>query len=560
MSLKSAVRRSTSFLSELKERRVIRVAAAYLIIAFGALQVADIVAPALRLPDWTVTLVLVLVAAGFVLAVVLSWAFDIVPAGDRPSASGSVSIAKPDTLASTPVQSTPRVAVIPFLNLSPDPANEYFADGMTEDVIASLSKISALRVISRTSVMPFKQRGQSLQAIAAALGATTIVDGSIRRDGDRVRIVAELVDVSTDRHLWAETYDRRLTDIFAIQSDVAFRIATALRAQLSVDEQTRIRREPTTSIPAYELYLQGRQHFTRFTPTSMRRALEYYQRALQIDPAFALAYANIALAYTELCDGGHVPAESARPRAEEATSAALRLDPSLSEAYTAAGYIKSLWSFDWEGAESAFRKAIELSPSNADAYDFYGRMCSARGQFDQAVELVRRAQELDPLTHRTDVANTLLRAGRYHEAEGEALRSVAMEPGHDRARATLGWAYIKQNKSKEGLAELEQAVALSPDSTQWPAQLAQARAMSGDEAGARSILKQLEERAARGYVSPYHLAFIYTGLGEADRAIDLLERALDEGSGSIHGIRGSFLFASLRDHPRFQSLVQRINA
>lgn len=542
---------SFKFLSELKERRVIQVAAAYLIIAFGALQVTDIVAPAMGLPDWTITVVLVLAAAGFVVAVVLAWAFDIVPARLRPAAKGAAT--KPET-------TMPCVAVIPFLNLSPDPDNEYFADGMTEDVIAALSKVRALRVISRTSVMPFKQRGQSLQAIAGTLGATTIVDGSVRRHGDRVRIVAELIDAASDRHLWAETYDRQLTDIFAIQSDVAFRIASALRAELSVDEQTRIRHEPTTSIDAYEIYLQGRQHFVQFTPTSTQRAIEYYQRALAVDPSFALAHANIAIAYTELSDGGMVSADVARPRATEAASTALRLDPALSAAHTAAGYIKSLWEFDWVGAEAAFRRAIELSPSNADAYDFYGRMCSALGRYDEAVELVRRAQQLDPLTHRTDVANMLLRAGRYEEAEQEALRIVASDPGHDRAHATLGWACIKQNKTKQGLAELERAAALSPDSTQWQAQLAQARAMTGDEAGARAILSELEQRATRGYVSPYHLAFIYTGLGEADHAIDLLERALDEGSGSVHGIRGSFLFAPLRENARFTTLVQRIGA
>jgi adenylate cyclase len=522
MSLSSVLRRLPSLVSQLKERRVFRVAAAYLILAFGVLQVTDILAPALRLPDWTITLVLVFAAVGFVLAVVLAWVFDIVPAGARPGVMAGAPPSSVMQITATPDRLTRTVAVIPFLNLSPDSANEYFADGVTEDVIAALSKIRALRVISRTSVMPFKQRGQSLQAIAATLGASTIVDGSIRRDGDRVRIVAELIDTATDQHLWAETYDRQLTDIFAIQSDVAFRIATALRAELSVDEQERIRHAPTTSIVAYEIYLQGRQHFVQFTPTSTQRAIEYYQRALAVDPSFALAHANMAIAYTEMSDGGMMSAAVARPRAAEAASAALRLDPDLSAAHTAAGYIKSLWEFDWVGAEVAFRKAIELSPSNSDAYDFYARMCSALGRFDEAVELARRAQELDPLTHRTDVTNMLLRAGRYEEAE------------------------------------LERAAALSPDSTQWQAQLAQARAMCGDEAGARAILGDLQKRAAVDYVSPYHLAFIHTGLGEADQAIDLLERALDEGSGSIHGIRGSFLFASLRDHPRFQSLVQRI--
>lgn len=571
------VGRLQSFLSELKRRRVFRVAAVYLVIAFAALQAVDVLAPALRLPEWTTTLFVVISLAGLIAAVGLAWAFDVVSDRERRTADGlreDVTSGKDDppgapATSTTPVgpampaataADMPCVAVIPFLNLSPDPDNEYFADGVTEDVIASLSKIRALRVISRTSVIPFKKRGQSLQQIAATLGATTIVDGSVRRIGDRVRIVAELIDAATDRHLWAETYDRQLTDIFAIQSDVAFRIAAALRAELSLDEQARIRQQPTGSMEAYELYLKGRHQLIRFTQTALERAIGFFEQALAADPSYALAQASIAIAYMEMSDGGMIRADVARPRATAAVASALRLDPALSEAHTAAGYIKSLWEFNWTGAEAEFRSAIDLSPSNADAYDFYGRLCGAIGRFDEAVELVRRAQELDPLAHRTDLASALLRAGRYDEAVAEAARAVEYESGNARAHATLGWAYLKQGHTAEGLTEIERALAISPDMVQWMAQLGQARAMTGDEAAARVILHQLEQRAAAGFVSPYHLAFVHTGLGEHDRAIDLLERAFAEGSGSLHGIRGSFLFAPLRGHPRFEALLERISA
>ncbi|HEX6309750.1 MAG TPA: tetratricopeptide repeat protein [Longimicrobiales bacterium] len=556
--------RFASFLSELKRRRVVRVAAIYLVIAFAALQAVDVLAPALHLPEWTTTLFVVIALAGFVVAAGLAWAFDVVPDGQPRPADGGDGEERAVVNAARAGGRTPGdmpcIAVIPFLNLSSDPENEYFADGVTEDVIASLSKISALRVISRTSVMPFKKRGQSLQEIAAALGATTILDGSVRRSGDRVRIVAELIDAATDRHLWAETYDRQLPDIFAIQSDVAVRIAAALRAELSLDEQTRIRQQPTGSMEAYELYLKGRHLMIRFTPAGIERAIRFFEQALAVDESYALAHASIAIAYTELSDGGIIGADVARPRATSAAARALRLDPGLSEAHTAAGYIKSLWEFDWSGAEVEFRTAIDLSPSNADAYDFYGRLCGAMGRFDEAVELVRRAQQLDPLAHRTDLANALLRAGRYDEAVAEATRAVEFESGNDRAHATLGWAYLKQGRTAEGLAELERAVALAPDTLQWSAQLGQARALAGDAAGARAILRQLEQRAASEFVSPYHLAFVHTGLGEHDRAIELLERAVAEGTGSVHGIRGSFLFATLRGHPRFQALIERISA
>jgi adenylate cyclase len=556
-----AVERLRSFVAELRRRRVFRVAAIYVVIGFAALQGVDIVAPALRLPEWTLTLFVVLVLVGFIVAVGLAWAFDVGPGGIRRATEGEgAGATRVVPAVQAAMGDTPCVAVIPFLNLSPDPDNEFFADGVTVDVIASLSKIRGLRVISRTSVMPFKKRDQSLRQIAATLGATTIVDGSVRRESGRVRIVAELIDVATDRHIWAETYDRQLTDIFAIQSDVAFHIATALRAELSLDERARIRHAPTRSMVAYELYLKGRQLLIGFTPESLESAIEHFERALDADPAYALAHASIAIAYTELSDSGIVASAVARPRANAAVAEALRLDPMLSEAHTAAGYIKTIWAFDWSGAEAAFRRALELSPSNADAYDLYGRLCSALGRFDEAVELVRRAQELDPLAHRTDLANALLRAARYDEAVKAAARAVESEPSDARARATLGWAYLKSGRMAEGLAELERAVELSPDSVQWLAQLGQARAMAGQETAARSILRQLEQRAAAAFVSPYHLAFVHTGLGEHDRAIDLLHAALDEGTGSVHGIRGSFLFAPLREHPRFAGLIERLGA
>src|SRR5207248_2427398 len=304
-----------------------------------------------------------------------------------------------DALAAPAAPRPPSVAVLPFRNLSADPENEYFADGITEDVIAHLSKVRALKVISRTSVMPFKQREQSLKEIAARLEAATLLDGSVRRAGDRVRIVAQLVDAETDRHLWAETYDRQLTDIFGIQTDVALHIADALKAELSVDEQTRIRKEPTRDLRAYQLYLLGRQWLVRYTPAALAR-------------------------------------------------------------------------------------------------------------YDEAITLQRRAQELDPLAHRLDVATTQLRAGRYPEAAAGAARTMEFDPDHERALATRGWALFKQGMIDEGLADLERAVALTPGNTQWLAQLGQAYALAGKVDRARDALRQLEERARETYVSPYHLAYV----------------------------------------------------
>jgi TolB-like protein/Tfp pilus assembly protein PilF len=464
----------------------------------------------------------------------------------------------PPSTFSGAVARRPAVAVLPFLNLGGDPEHDYFADGITEDVIAHLAKISTLQVISRASVLQFRQRHQSLKEIGIALGAAKLLDGSVRHAGDRVRIVATLVDIRTDRHLWAETYDRQVTDIFAIQTDVALQIAAALEAKLSPDEQTRVRKGPTGDVQAYRLYLQGRRWLTRYSSEGYARAIEYFDQAIARDPGFALAWASLAMTYTELVEIGVAEPDKGYPRAIEAAANALRLDPELGEAHVAMGFLQCVREFDWTGAEQSFGRALALSPSSADAFDLYGRLCAALERYDDAIALLQRAQELDPLAHRVDLATAYLRAGRYDQAVQRAEEAVQLEPEHDRSRATLGWAYFLSGRKAEGLAELERAVLMSKRSTLWLGQLGKAYAMAGDTGKARKILGEMEERARDGYLSPYHLAYVYAGLGDAERAMDLIERAVAERAGPVYGIKGSFLFESLHSHPRFQALLRRM--
>ncbi|PYO47490.1 MAG: hypothetical protein DMD72_09925 [Gemmatimonadetes bacterium] len=455
-------------------------------------------------------------------------------------------------------QRVPSVAVLPFINLSGDSENELFADGITEDVIAQLSKIRALKVISRSSVTQFKERQLSLKEIARRLGATTVLDGSVRHAGDRVRIVAKLIDAETERHLWAETYDRQLTDIFSIQSDVALQIAASLRAELSRDEETRVRRQPTGDVRAYQSFQRGRQLYIQYTPESLTSAIEFYDRAIALDPSFALALANKALAYTELAEVGALAPDVAYRCAMQAASTALRLDPDLGEAHSSMGFIKGVHEFDWSGAEREFKRALELSPSNSDTYMMYGRFCAALTRFDDAIALQERAHELDPLAHGLDRMTTRIRAGRYDEAVPLAEEAVEFAPANDRARATLGWAYFMSGRRAEGLAELERAVAVEPGNTMWLGQLGQAYGMAGDKKKAREILGQLIDVARSYYVSPYHFTYAYIGLGEYDEAMNWLERAVAERAGPAYSIKGSFLLSALHDHPRFRALLKQM--
>ena len=451
------------------------------------------------------------------------------------------------------------IAVLPFRNLSADPENEYFADGITEDVIAHLSKIRDLTVISRSSVMQFRQRTTSMRDISATLGAATLLDGSVRRAGDRVRIVAQLVDGESDRQMWADTYDRKLDDIFAIQTDVALHIADALRAELSAEERGRVERKPTDDLQAYQLFVQGRQWHIRYTEDALHRAIAFFHRALERDPSFALPAAELAMCYLELAEGGTGPPDEAYARAAEMAAVALRLDPESSEAHGTMGYLLMVRDFAWADAEREFQRALALGPSNADAYDLYGRLCAAQGRFAEAIEKAERAQELDPLAHRVDVATALLRGGRHAEAAERARAALEFDPASARARATLGWAEVLSGRCTEGLADLERAVALAPGGIQWLAQLGAGFATCGEESKARAILHDLETRATTSFVSPYHLAYVHTGLAEHDRAIDLLEEAKRARTGPTFGIGGSFLFAPLRGHPRFRALLGEMN-
>jgi serine/threonine-protein kinase len=320
-----------------------------------------------------------------------------------------------------------------------------------------------------------------------------------------------------------------------------------------------VRREPTRDVQAYHLFLQGRRWLVQCTAAALARAIDYFDRAIARDPAFALACANVAMAHIELAELGTTQPEVEFRHAADAAASALRLDPELGAAHCVIGYLKTVREFDWAGAERDFKRALELSPSSADAYDLYGRLCAALERYDEAIALQRQAQELDPLAHRVDIATALLRAGRYEQAVRDAEHAVELDPAYDRARATLGWAYFLSGRRDEGLAELERAAAASPGNTLWLAQLGEAYAMAGNAAKAQGILRELEARAQGAYVSPYHFAYVYTGLGETDRAMDWLERAVADRTAAAYGIKGSFLFTPLQTHPRFRALLRQMN-
>ncbi|HKT61335.1 MAG TPA: tetratricopeptide repeat protein, partial [Gemmatimonadales bacterium] len=389
----------------------------------------------------------------------------------------------------------------------------------------------------RKLVAAHPHSGLYARALMRALDAAGDRAGAIRHAAEHARRLEQDLELPPDPEVQALAEELRTAAPFR-PSPASARAAVRPRGQ------------------AHHLYLQGRRWASDYTLAGLARAVDCYERAVAHDPSFALALAGLAMAYVELSEQGGMPPEVAHRKAGEAAAAALRHDPELGEAHRTAAYLKVVREHDWAGAEQAFKRALELNPEDADAYDLYGRLCAALGRFDEGIVLQRRAQELDPLSHRLDAVSTLIRAGRYLEAVAGARNAVELDPGHDRSRATLGWAYFLSGRQEEGLAEIERAVSLSPNSTLWLGQLGQAYAMAGRTDKAREVLRQLETRARTAYVSPYHLAYVHTGLGEHDRAVALLERAAKERAGAVYGIKGSFLFAALHGHAGFRKLLE----
>ncbi|UCC82582.1 MAG: tetratricopeptide repeat protein, partial [Gemmatimonadota bacterium] len=431
-----------AFLAELKRRRVYRVAIVYAAVAFVIWQAAEIAVPALRLPGWALTLVVMLTIAGFPIALVLAWAFDITPEGVKAAEPGNRAVAMTASVvvlavvigaawlalydrASTPSPDGKWIAVLPFTNMSADPDNEYFSDGITDDIILHLSKIADLNVISRTSVMRYKDTELNLRQIGEQLGVATILEGGVQRAGERVRINAQLIDAATDRHLWAETYDRELTDIFAIQSDVAERIAAALEATLTTDQRARIESAPTANLEAYDLYLRGR-FFLSQRGEGIRRGLEYFQQALERDPNYARAHAGVADCYNLLGFYAYLPPSQAFPAARDAALSALEIDANLDEAHTSLGFVKLYYDWDARGAAAEYRRALELNPNSPQANHWYSSALHALGRSDEAIAHVERAVAIAPLSvmENAGLAWSLISARRYAEARERLQRVI----------------------------------------------------------------------------------------------------------------------------------------
>ncbi|HKZ53061.1 MAG TPA: tetratricopeptide repeat protein, partial [Candidatus Acidoferrales bacterium] len=453
------------------------------------------------------------------------------------------------------------LAVLPLENLSGDPEQEYFVDGMHEELIATLGKIGALKVISRTSVMQYKQQRKPLPEIARELGVDAVIEGSVRRAGDQVRITVQLVDARADKHLWAESYQRQLRDVLALQSEVAQAIANEIKVNLTPTEQALVARARPVDPEAHEAYLKGRYYWNKRSPEGLKKGLEYFQEAIEKDPAYPVAYVGLADTYEMLTLYGVVPPTEAYPRAKAALAKALELDDTLGEAHASLASLN--WDdWDWRGAEREYRRALEVNPNYPTAHHYYAVYLSASGRYEEAIKEIRRARELDPLSPIIRGAEVMILffARKHDEAIRESHKALEIDRNFGWFHGWRGAAYLEQGMFDSALADFEQHAAVSATSDVL-ARLGYAYGRVGRRADALKIMRELEQRSKREYVSSFDIALVYIGLGDRTEALAWLERAYQnkEGVMWLTGLKVNPWFDGLRDDPRFQDLLRRMN-
>ena len=454
------------------------------------------------------------------------------------------------------------IVVLPLENLSADKDQAYFADGMTDELIANLAKIRSLRVISRTSAMGYKGTHKTLSEIARDLNVDAVVEGTVLRSGDRVRITAELVQVATDRHLWADTYESPFGDVLTLQSRVASAIVNEIRINLTPEEQQRLATTRQISAESYEDYLKGRYYWNKRSEEGLTKAIEYFQLATQKDPHSALAFAGLADCYSIIGSAivGSVPSQAVAPKARAAALKALELDNSLAEAQTSLATVQFNYDWNWPAAAGGFQRAIELNPSYATAYQRYSLYLMAMSRTAESLAQMNRARELDPLSISMSFSLgwRLYMARQYDQAISQLRNTLEMDPNFALPRMVLGQAYEQKGLYPQAIAELQKAAAFSHDSPPMLGSLGRVFGLAGNKAAADKILAQMLEQSKKRYVSPFYVSVVYAGLHENEKAMDWLEKAYEDRSNAIIFLKVDPDFDGLRSNPRFQVLLRRL--
>ena len=584
-----------SIVQELKRRNVFRVAVAYLAGAWLLVEVTETLFPIYGLSNASIRLVVTLLAIGFPLVLIFSWVYELTPEGLRRENDIDQSVTFThntgkkldriiivllalalgyfafDKFVLTPervvemakmVLPDKSIAVLPFTNMSPDLQDEYFSDGLTEELIGALAKVDGLHVTARTSAFAFKAASRDIRDIGNRLNVKTVLEGSVRREQDRVRITAQLISVEDGFHLWSESYDYELENVLILQETISLAIVSALQIQLSpqVDEQFKV--GATVNPEAYDLYLKGRYYWARLNTGGFQQSIEAFQKAIAIDPGYAPPHAGLANAYSFSGYFGIMPPREAFPLSIMEADAALALDPGSSEALVARGMAWLIYEWDWDRARDKLELALELSPNSSLAHWAYAEYLTVVDP-SAALNSALHALSLDPLSFpiMNLVAFTYLGQGMFAEAIQMDEEILAMNPGFAAAHWNLGIIHMLHGRFEESIEELSQSVEYSGGMPPTLAMQAYAYAKLGDEANALAILAVLESRRdspGHGYAPPVLIAYVYEGLGRTEDALEWLEKAITERDGWLVFLNSFPRFESLRDEPRFKDILRRL--
>ena len=606
-----------SFLGELKRRNVLRVGTAYIVSSWLLIQVTETIFPLFGFGDTPARLVVIVLAIAFIPSMIFAWVFEITPEGlkrdadvvrehsisqttgkkldriilvilalalgyfavdkfvldparDAELVEETAQKARSDALVES--YGDQSIAVLPFINMSDDAGNEYFSDGISEELLNLLTKIPELRVIARTSSFSYKGKDVKIADMARELNVGYVLEGSVRRDGSRVRITAQLVDARSDTHMWSETYDRELDDIFAVQENIARVIAKELVVHFSDSESRQVStsnlevydiylngRRPVNPA-AYEAYLKGRYHLNKWSIEDFPKSLEYFQQAVEKDPDFALAHVGLADSYSTLGLWGVLPPKEAYPKSKAMAMKALELDATLAEAHRVLADVRFFYDWDWEGAESEYKRAIELNPSYALAHNNYAFYFSALTRHDDALAEIKQARELGPvsLMINSDLGWAYYLARQYDQATLQFRRALEMDSSLAISQFALGYVYEQKEMFVESMAAFQKAVSLSPNDLESIAGLGHAYAVAGRREDALKIVARLKQPSQQMSIPSLGIATIYIGLDNKDEAFAWLEKAFVDRVSMMVYIQTDPVFDPLRPDPRFQVLVSRM--
>ena len=579
------------FLIELKRRNVYKVAIAYAVVAWLLMQVASQIFPFFEIPNWAVRLVVLLLVIGFPVAVILAWAFELTPEGikraedvDRPAEHGlksrawiyiaaigaafsiglffvgrftaSRTLSGESGQPSAPAASTPQksIAVLPLLNESGDPGDEYFSDGLSEELIAALAQISGLKVIGRSSSFRFKDRKEESKTIGEKLGVTTLLEGTVRKQREKVRIVAELINAADGIELWSRTFDREVKDIFAVQAEIAKAVAASLELTLLGTKDAAATNASTKSVEAHNAYLQGHFYFARRNLEDYRRAVGFFDQAIRLDPNYALAYAERSEAWTFIADLSNEQQKEARAVARKDAENAVAIDPDLAEAHAALGWVRFFAEWKFTEGLAELRRAKELSPGNPTANDLLARVVVYLGQIHEAETLARQAIELDPLAYlaRDNLARILVAEGKLDEADAAARKAAELQPT---GAGSHRWQVLVAMLRGDGEAALREAQ-LEPDEGYRRFELALAHYVRGDRKAADAALADLIANG-RDQLA-YQIAEVYAVRGETDKAFEWLQISFDNHDTGTLSLLIDPLVRGLRDDPRYKNFLARL--